>query len=169
MRLRTRISEQLQARLEANLPEAMATVWDASAVLVMVESVSFKPASGFEGDWKRCASFEGVIRTELKSDQIDDLGAELLIASLLTEPMIVSLPGPDDVVPGAASGGSEPHHVKARLELSDWRDAIRDQMVVAALRFKVGGTLCEYSPDPGRGVGLLPGGIEPNLIERDAP
>ena len=144
MRLRARIAEELQTRLAMALPEAMATVWDASAVLVMVESVSFKPASGFEGDFNRRASFEGVIRAELKSGQIDDLGCEALIASLLTQPVFLNLPGGDDDV-----GALDPHSIKARLVLSDWRDAIRDQMVVSALRFNVTGAIYEYSPDPG--------------------
>jgi hypothetical protein len=165
MRLRARITDELKTRLTASLPEAMETVWDTQAVLVMVESLSFKPASGFEGEWARRTSFDGVIRAELRSDKIDDLEAELLIASLLTEPMIIKLPE------GEALDGEEPdaHHCKARLELADWRDAVRDQMVVAALRFKAGGTLCAYSPDPGRPHAGIAGGFEPRLIEGDAP
>ena len=99
MRLRTRISEELAARLADKLPNAMETVWDTSAVLVMVENLSFKPASGFEGDWMHRVSFEGMIRTELKADQSDDLGDGLLIASLLTEPLIVALPDISDPEP----------------------------------------------------------------------
>lgn len=154
MHLRSKIAEQIKARLALNLPEVMQTAWDVEAVLVMIESLSFMPASGFKDDWKSCASFDGVVRTELRADKIDDLEAEMLIASLLTEPLFVSLPLPE----GESEIDEGAHHVKARLTLIDWRDALRDQDLVASLRFKTTGTLFAYSPDPGRGPARLPNG-----------
>lgn len=141
MKLRALIAEQVKDRLSATVPEVMETVWDTDAILVMVEGLSFKPASGYEGDWERRATFEGMIRVELRSDMIDDLKAEALIAQMATNPIIVSLP--INAEPGTL-------HSLARLTLSEWRDSVRDQFVVGALRLKIGGTICSYSPDTGR-------------------
>ena len=154
MRLREKVKVALQARLAAHLPEALSTAWDVDAVIVMVESLTFSPSSGFKGDWERRAHFEGVIRAELKSDGIDDLELDLLIAALVKRPLFVTIPGLDDIPPGP--GDVVPI---ARLKLLEMRDTVRDQMVVSALRFEVTGQLCAYSPDPGRPTGQ-PEGVD---------
>ncbi|MCT4608655.1 MAG: hypothetical protein N4A70_05560 [Pelagimonas sp.] len=139
MRLRSKISAELQARLEVIMPQAMGTVWDTQAVLVMVEDLSFKPASGFKGNWQSKTSFKGFIRAELRHDKIDDLAAESLIASLLKDPLHVHLPDEAD---------KDEMHVKARLILANWRDTVRDAFVVGALRFNVEGEVCAFAPEP---------------------
>ncbi len=164
MQLRDKIRAKLEARLAAHLPDVLQTSWDTSAILVMVESLAFKPASGFKGDWERRASFTGVIRAEIRTDNGENPRPEMLAISLLTEPLFVALPGSDEVAPDIG----EPCP-KLRLVFRDIRDAIREKQVVAALRFDVTGEICIYAPDPGRGTGVLPGGVEPNLIERAAP
>lgn len=146
MQLREKVKAEIETRLGEFLPQALETTWDVDAVLVMIESIAFKPESGFKGDWQFHTNLQGVIRAELKSDHVDDLNAQRLIASLAKIPLFVSFPE-------SAEAGA--HEVKARLVLLDWRDALRNQMIVSALRFEVKGTLGEFSPDPGRVSGEI--------------
>ncbi len=132
MRLRSRLSDELKARLLANLPEAVVTVWDHVAVVVMVEQLKFTSAGGHEGDWERRTDFEGIVRAELRADAIDTLEVEPLIANLVSSP--VFLPFDEATEIGSLSE-------KARIVLIEWRDTIRDQDVASALRFDVTGTL----------------------------
>ena len=136
MKLRKRISDDLKGRIKSILPEVIETVWDNDALLVMVEAITFKPLGGFSGNWKELSSFDGVLRVELRSDRIDDLAAEALIANFLKSPPFLKLP--DDAK-------ADEHHLKARLKLTEWRDSIRDNMVVGALRLQVNGTICQFT------------------------
>lgn len=136
MRLRTRLSEELKARLIRSLPEAVETVWDAVAVVVMVEQLKFTSAGGLEEDWERRTTFEGVLRAELRADAIDGLEVEPLIADLVADP--VFLPFDPETPEGQLSE-------KARAVLAEWRDTIRDQDVASALRFNVTGTIAAYA------------------------
>lgn len=134
MRLRTRLSEELKARLIATLPEAVETVWDHVSVVVMVEQLKFTSAGGMEDDWERRTQFEGVVRAELRADAIDSLEVEPLIANLVADPVFLGFDA-DEI--GQLSE-------KARIVLAEWRDTIRDQDVASALRFTVTGTIAAY-------------------------
>ncbi|AUQ62336.1 hypothetical protein [Phaeobacter inhibens] len=137
MRLRTRLSEELKARLIATLPEAVETVWDHVAVVVMVEQLKFTSAGGLEGDWERRTQFEGVVRAELRADAIDSLEVEPLITNLVADPVFLNFePEPEPEVDQISE--------KARIVLAEWRDTIRDQDVASALRFTVTGTIAAY-------------------------
>ncbi len=131
MRLRTRFSEEMLARLAASLPEAVLTAWDAHSVVVVVEQLTFLPAGGVENGYERVAKLSGVMRAELRADRIDDMAIEPLIASLVGDPVFLPFLA---VPPGALAE-------KARLILTDWRDTIRDVQIASALRFSVDATL----------------------------
>lgn len=135
MRLRTRLSEELKARLITTLPEAVETVWDHVAVVVMVEQLKFTSAGGLEGDWERRAQFEGVVRAELRADAIDSLEVEPLITNLVADPVFLDFEAEPEV---------DQISEKARIVLAEWRDTIRDQDVASALRFTVTGTIAAY-------------------------
>lgn len=135
MRLRTRLSEELKARLIATLPEAVETVWDHVAVVVMVEQLKFTSAGGLEGDWERRTQFEGVVRAELRADGIDSLEVEPLITNLVADPVFLDFEAEPEV---------DQISEKARIVLAEWRDTIRDQDVASALRFTVTGTIATY-------------------------
>ena len=140
MRLRTRFADEIHSRLQAFLPDAMDTVWDIKSVVVAIEQIKFTSAGGLEGNWDRNATFTGVVRGELRSENIDALPVEPLIASLVAAPVFLEF---DAGVP--LGGLSE----KARFILADWRDVIRDAQVASALRFNVEGTLAAHTnPDP---------------------
>lgn len=148
MRLRTQLQDVLKTRIQAVFPDLLQTVWDHSALVLVIEELHFSAASGpIEGeDWVREASVDGVVRIELRADNIDSHEFEPLIPDLVKNPVFVTLPGITDAPP-------MPDEIctKARLTLMEWRDAIRDTDVVAALRFELAGTLCKYSPDEFRG------------------
>lgn len=135
MRLRTRLSEELKARLIATLPEAVETVWDTQAVVVMVEQLKFTSAGGLEGDWERRTQFEGVVRAELRADGIDSLEVEPLITNLVAKPVFLDFEADPEI---------DQISEKARIVLAEWRDTIRDQDVASALRFTVTGTIAAY-------------------------
>ncbi|MFV0410239.1 MAG: hypothetical protein ACK5LJ_11260 [Paracoccus sp. (in: a-proteobacteria)] len=135
MRLRARFAAEMKSRLTASLPEALETVWDHQAVVVAVEQIKFTSAGGVEGDWGRKATLAGVVRAELRADEIDALEVEPLIADLLARP--VHLPF-DTALP--AGHLSE----KARFVLADWRDVIRDTQIASALRFTVEATIAAH-------------------------
>lgn len=135
MRLRTRLSEELKARLIATLPEAVVTVWDHVAVVVMVEQLKFTSAGGLEGDWERRTQFDGVVRAELRADAIDSLEVEPLITNLVADPVFLDFEAEPEI---------DQISEKARIVLAEWRDTIRDQDVASALRFTVTGTIAAY-------------------------
>lgn len=135
MRLRTRLSEELKARLIATLPEAVETVWDHVAVVVMVEQLKFTSAGGLEGDWERRTQFDGVVRAELRADAIDSLEVEPLITNLVADPVFLDFEAEPEI---------DQISEKARIVLAEWRDTIRDQDVASALRFTVTGTIAAY-------------------------
>ena len=163
MDLRKHIKQELGARLAEHLPNALQTTWDTSAILVMVEGLTFKPASGFKGDWERKATFTGMIRAEIRNDTGESPLPEMLVMSLLCNPIFIDLMAIDAKAP--TQGEPRP---KARLVLRDLRDAVREAQVVTALRFDAEGEICTYAPDPGRGTGLLQGGVAPDLQEGGA-
>lgn len=136
MRLRTRLSEELKARLIASLPEALETVWDHSAVVVMVEQLKFTPTGGLDGDWALSTKFEGVVRAELRANGIDALEVEPLIADLVAKPIFLDFEADAEI---------DQISERARIVLADWRDTIRDQDVASALRFTVSGLLASYA------------------------
>jgi len=132
MRLRTRFAAEMHSRLIASLPEAVETVWDARAVVVAVEQIKFTSAGGIEGDWERRAALAGVVRAELRADEIDALEVEPLITDLMISPVHLL---PDAQTPvGRVSEA-------ARLVLREWRDVIREGQVASALRFDVDGEI----------------------------
>jgi len=147
MRLRTRFADEIKTRLLALLPEAVATVWDAQVVVVAVEKIGFTSAGGLEGEWERNAELDGVVRVELRADKIDVHEVEPLIADLLARTVFL------DFAADAALGEMSE---KARFELSEWRDTLRDTQLVSALRFKVTATLATYA-GPGTRPDLLIG------------
>jgi len=136
MRLRTRLSTELKARLMVSLPEAIATVWDHAAVLVVIEQLKFTPAGGVMNDWALLTQFEGIVRAELRADGLDSFVVEPLIANLVADPVFLDF---DPTV--QVDQLSE----RARAVLVDWRDTVRDQHVASALRFTVSGTLAAYA------------------------
>jgi hypothetical protein len=142
MRLRTRLSEELKARLTLLLPEAVETVWDHAAVVVVIEQLKFKSTGGLDDGWELSTKFEGVVRAELRANAIDALSVEPLIANLVVSPVFLGFAADADV--GQLSE-------RARIVLADWRDTIRDQDVASALRFSVSGLIAAYagqSPRP---------------------
>lgn len=136
MRLRTRLSEELKARLADLLPEAMETAWDNSAVLVVIEQLKFTSTGGLDNGWELSTKFEGVVRAELRANAIDALEVEPLIANLVADPVFLDFVADADV--GQLSE-------RARIVLADWRDTIRDQDVASALRFTVSGLIAAYA------------------------
>ena len=150
MRLRTRFAAEMQSRLIASLPEVVETVWDAQAVVVAVEQIKFTSAGGIEGDWERKATLTGVVRAELRADEIDALEVEPLIANLVAAPVHF---GFDAETP--LGNLSE----KARFVLADWRDVIRDTQVASALRFTVEATIATHAGP----------GVRPDLLIGQAP
>jgi|GEM_PF-3527756 len=145
MRLRKQAADALHIRLQQTFPEALDTVWDTQAVVIAVETLKFTPAGGHKGDWVRKASFEGVLRAEIRIDHVDDALPELLAISLTSDPMFLELPDP--VLQQIAFGEA---WSKARLMFKDARDVVRDQSVVSALRFDAHGELYVHDADPGR-------------------
>ena len=136
MRLRTRLSEELKARLAVLLPEAMETAWDNAAVLVVIEQLKFTSTGGLDNGWELSAKFEGVVRAELRANAIDALEVEPLIANLVAEPVFLDF---------AADADVEQLSERARIVLADWRDTVRDQNVASALRFTVSGLIASYA------------------------
>lgn len=140
MRLRKRLSDELTARLALTLPQALETVWDTNQIAVVVEAVKFTPTGGGSDGWDRRAEINGVMRAELRGDDIDALTVEPLIASLVSVPVFLNLE--PDTPEGSLSE-------KARFVLQEWRDTIRDTQVVSALRFSVEGEIAaRVAPDP---------------------
>lgn len=136
MRLRSRLQNELKARLAATLPEAVTSTWDHDPVVVLIEQLKFKSAGGLRNDWAFSASFDGIARAELLASGIDDLIVEPLISDLVTEP--IHLTFTPDAVPGQSSEN-------ARFILIDWRDVVREMQVASALRFQVSGDLGIYA------------------------
>lgn len=144
MRLRTRLSDELKERLIGTLPSAVETVWDTVAVVVAIEQLKFTSAGGFEGtqgEWGRKAEIEGIVRAELRADAIDSLEVEPLISNLVGDTVFLDFDDATEI--GALTE-------RARIILADWRDTIRDQNVVSAMRFTVSGTLAERLDIPER-------------------
>lgn len=142
MRLRTRLSEELKARLADLLPEAVETVWDHAAVVVVIEQLKFTSTGGLDNGWELSTKFEGVVRAELRANKIDALEVEPLIANLVANPVFLDF---------AADAAVDQLSERARIVLADWRDTIRDQDVASALRFTVSGLIASYvgsSPRP---------------------
>lgn len=138
MRLRTRMQAELQTRLSATLPEVLATVWDHQSVIVVVEQLKFTSCGGNDKDgWAQTTKFSGVLRAELRADDIDTLEVEPLIADLMAKPLHLLR---DDAAPVDSLSET------ARAILVDWRDVVRDTQVVAALRFNVDGTILRRVP-----------------------
>jgi hypothetical protein len=136
MRLRTRLSEELKARLTLLLPEAVETVWDHAAVVVAIEQLKFTSTGGLDGDWALSTKFEGVVRAELRANAIDALEVEPLIANLVAKPIFLDFVADADV---------DQLSERARIVLADWRDTIRDQDVASTLRFTVSGLIASYA------------------------
>lgn len=132
MRLRARLQQELAARMAVFLPEAMATAWDHSAVVIAIEQLTFKPAGGIVEPWRSLSSFEGIMRAELRADTADGLPVEPLISDLVTAPLFIS----ED--PATAIGALTE---SARAVLIEMRDTLRDQQVISGLRFKVTGLI----------------------------
>lgn len=130
MRLRSRIIEELRARLSATLPDAMRTAWGGDAVVCAIETLKFTPSSGNRDDFEAMLDFNGVVRAELRADDVDALELEPLLASLIGEPIHLN-PDPATVVGGLSE--------RARVTLIEMRDTIRDASVVSGLRFGVVG------------------------------
>jgi hypothetical protein len=150
MRLRTRLSEELKARLTVLLPEAMETAWDNAAVLVVIEQLKFTPTGGIDNGWELSTKFEGVVRAELRANAIDALEVEPLIANLVAKPVFLNFVADADV--GQLSE-------RARIVLADWRDTIRDQDVASALRFTVSGLIAAYAGPVDRPEIVLSGAL----------
>lgn len=155
MRLRTQIQESLQAIVSAEFPGLVETIWGGETLVVAIEQMQFAPASGFEGDWERKSTVMGTVRTELHTDKLDAYEFEPLIPALVKGPVTIRLPGLDERQPdkGEVWGAG-------RLTFVEWRDAIRDTDVVAALRFQMDAVLYAYDPEPANPgtnvVGLRP-------------
>ena len=144
MRLRTRLQEELRARLTEHLPEAMATIWDAASVVIVIEKLDLKSAGGIRDGWHDLAAFTGTVRAELRADDIDALPVEALLADLVQRPLLVL---PLDVPPTETSE-------TARCVLAEMRDTLSDQQVAIGLRFLVAGQIVRRVADVG-----LPGAV----------
>ena len=140
MRLRHRLQDDLRARLALHLPDAMATAWDHQAVLVAIEKLDFKPAGGWRDGWAWLTAFTGVVRAELRGDDVDALPVEALIADLIRNPVTLL---PENVAPGEMTEAG-------RADLVELRDTLRDMDVVSGLRFAVQGHILGRATDPGR-------------------
>ncbi|MDO5643966.1 MAG: hypothetical protein Q4G26_16450 [Paracoccus sp. (in: a-proteobacteria)] len=130
MNLRIRLQAELSRRLSAHLPQAMATVWDHASVVIVIEQLTYKPAGGSRGDWAFLTAFSGIVRAELRADEIDALPVEALICDLVRDP-IQLLPDPE-TAPGGLTEA-------ARIILAETRDHLRDTDVATGLRFSVEG------------------------------
>lgn len=147
MRLRSRFEQILSDRVAQYLPAALETVWDKTGVVAAIESLKFSPNSGSITDKKAgfdvefLANVNGVVRVEIRMDEIGALVIEPLLASLVGDSVFVPLD------PEVAEGGITE---KARLTLIDLRDAIRETQVVSVLRFTVDGVIMRRLPDAQR-------------------
>lgn len=141
MHLRARLQDDLRARLALHLPAAMATVWDHQAVVVAIEKLDFKPAGGWRDDWAYLTAFTGVVRAELRGDDVDVLPVEALISDLIRNPITL--------LPDAATAPGDLSEA-GRAVLIELRDTIRDMDVVSGLRFNVQGHILGRAPDPGQ-------------------
>lgn len=110
-------------------------------MVVVIEKMDFKPAGGWKGDWAYLTAFTGIVRAELRGDDVDALPVELLISDLIRDPVTL-LPGADIPIGGTTEA--------ARAVLIEMRDTLRDQDVVSGLRFNVQGHILGHAPDPGR-------------------
>lgn len=137
MNLRTRFSAEITNRLRLLLPQAIESAWEVDAVVVAIEQIKFVSTGGYDGGWARLVTMSGVLRVELRSDGIDELALEPLIASLVAAPVRMDF---DEVVEVGAM--SE----RARLTLIEVRDTIRDMDVASTLRFNVEGILARRDP-----------------------
>ncbi|MEM7295404.1 MAG: hypothetical protein AAF330_02070 [Pseudomonadota bacterium] len=137
MRLRKRLSDELQTRLLDHVPGAVETVWEALGVAVAIEALTFKSAGGFEDGWERKAVFSGAVAADLHADAVDDLALEPLIADLAIRPIFLPYASAKPIGPDAAGE-------KARAKLLECRDTLRDQAVVTRLRFSVEGVIASY-------------------------
>ena len=137
MNLRTRFSAEITNRLRLLLPQAIESAWEVDAVVVAIEQIKFVSTGGYDGGWARLVTMSGVLRVELRSDGIDELALEPLIASLVAAPVRMDF---DEVVEVGAM--SE----RARLTLIEVRDTIRDMDVASTLRFNVEGILALRDP-----------------------
>lgn len=137
MQLRTRFSAEIIKRLRVLLPQAIEAVWDVDAVVVAIEQIKFVSTGGHDGSWARLVTMSGVLRVELRSDGIDELALEPLIASLVAAPVRMNFDEAVEV--GALSE-------RARLTLIEVRDTIRDMDIASTLRFNVEGVLARRDP-----------------------
>lgn len=135
MNLRPRVQNALKDRLELLLPEALNSAWGSLPVVVAIEQIKFTSTGGIERDWQRLAKLDGTLVAELRSDGVDALVVEPLIADLVQSPLFLDYPS-------VTLGGVGE---TARCVLLDWRDAIRDQAVVSVLRFQVQGCISHFA------------------------
>lgn len=149
MKLRTQIAAALHARLVDLTPEAVQSAWGIVDTTVALEELTFVSDGGDAKGWLSGASFTGVVRSELKSDQIDDLDLSPLIVSLAQAPLMILR---DEQVPVGDIG------IACRATLHQSRDVLRATHVVTALRFKVQGTIWTRGPDVERPEALISSG-----------
>lgn len=141
MKLRKHIAAALHARLVDLTPDAIVTSWGTVETTVAIEELNFVSDGGDAAGWSPGASFQGVVRSELKSNAIDDLDLSPLIVSLAQDPLHISR---DDDTPVGEVG------IACRAVLLQSRDVLRDTHVVTALRMKVQGTIWTRTEAPRR-------------------
>ncbi len=159
MHLRRRISDEINARVLAALPDAMTTVWDTAGVVVLIEQAKFQSAGGFTTKYapgvdprspssmrptgfERLFKVDATVRAEVQTDDLAqlDLGDEL-ITSLLVNP--IHLPT-QDVAVGAISEF-------AQVRLTDARVIQRDARLVMSLTLTAAAEVVRY-----HGPGVVP-------------
>lgn len=126
MHLRTRLAEQINARIALLMPEAARTVWDGLGVVVVIEQAKFTPAGGVVGDCELEFSLTGTVVAELRSDDLAraDVAQEFL-ASLIGDPIFLTV---EPVSVGALTE-------TARATLTEMRLLSRDAVMIQSLRF----------------------------------
>ena len=132
MRLRTRVTEQLIARLNTYMPLPHPAEWGTDNVMCVVEQLSMARGDGVEDDWQQEAELHGVLRVELVAAGADQLVAEPLLADLLANALLI--------VPDQSAQVGELSE-QARAVFTDWRDVVSPSGLVPELRFQVDGSV----------------------------
>ena len=138
MRLRVRLKDKLNEMVQAHLPKAVQTVWNASSIAINFENLRFTPQGGFIAGWQEKTGFEGVVRASILSDSLDDLEIDPLIQAIANEPLVIT---PDE------NAKLNQHSEKARLTLIEMRDSYSETHAMMSLRFNVKGCfVCRTEP-----------------------
>lgn len=143
MRLRARLDTSINARIVALMPAAGSTVWDKAGVVVLIEQAKFTSAGGTVGGaFERLFSVTGLVRIELRTDDLKEMGlAEELVSDLIRNPVFLA---GEAVSLGATTE-------TARAKLSEMRILPREGTLIHSLALTLTGEVLRHI-----GPGVMP-------------